>query len=244
MRLCQTGGCPVVLRRSARRIASRITLGLFLFAALFPTCLPAQQTDSVVAANPAPPKQSPDSALVFEGLVSFGNYNLFASGSGCKVFTSGVEYDRHSWGNLLRAQTDYVAEFLPMVLLNEPTKSDYHGYPVTNQRRLVPGIGFSPIGFRLLWRPGRMFQPYMEEKGGMVAFTRKVINANATYEDFSLQSSSGLLIRTGGRFDLRVGLYSDFHMSNAFMVPTNPGLDVMNANFGLSYALGKPRQPR
>lgn len=191
--------------------------------------------------GPPATNQEPQRAVVLEGLYSFGNYNLFASGSGCKLFTGGVEYDRHSWGYFLRARMDYVGEVLPFVLLQEPTASDYHGYPTTTQRRLVPGIGFSPIGFRMLWREGRRFQPYMEEKGGMVVFTRKVINANSTYEEFTLQSSSGVLVRTGGRFDLRVGLYSDFHMSNAFMVPTNPGLDVMNANIGLSYELGRRR---
>lgn len=185
------------------------------------------------------PSETPDRELVFEGLASFGNYNLFASGSGCKLWTSGIEYDRHSWGYFLRARMDYVAEILPFVMMEEPTQSDYHGYPTTTQRRLVPGIGVSPIGLRMLWREGRRIQPYMEEKGGMVGFTRKVINANSTYENFTLQSSTGVLVRTGSRFDLRLGLYSDFHMSNGFMVPTNPGLDVMNANVGLSYELGR-----
>jgi hypothetical protein len=37
---------------------------------------------------------------------------------------------------------------------------------------------------------------------------------------------------------MRVG-YSDFHFSNAFMVPSNPGLDVMAYSGGFSYHLGK-----
>jgi hypothetical protein len=37
------------------------------------------------------------------------------------------------------------------------------------------------------------------------------------------------------RWGLRLGLFSDFHFSNGFTVPVNPGLDVMNANLGLSY---------
>jgi len=37
------------------------------------------------------------------------------------------------------------------------------------------------------------------------------------------------------RWDLRLGVFSDFHFSNAFIVPVNPGLDVMNANLGLVY---------
>lgn len=205
---------------------------------------PAKSDPPVVAAHPGPLNEPVQSALVFEALTSYGNYNLFASGSGCKLWASGVEYDRHSWGRFLRADQDYVAEFLPLVLLQEPTKTDFHGYPLTKERRIVPGAGFSPIGWRLLWRSGRRFEPYMEEKGGFVVFADKVINAKATYENFTLQSSTGVLLRTGSRFDLRVGLYSDFHMSNGFMVATNPGLDVMNANFGLSYELGHRRGAR
>ena len=207
---------------------------------------PAADPPAVVVTRgrTAEPSEAPERELVFEGMASFGNYNLFASGSGCKLWTSGVEYDRHTWGYFLRARMDYVAEVLPFVLMEEPTQSDYHGYPTTTQRRLVPGIGVSPIGVRMLWREGRRFQPYVEEKGGMIGFTRKVINANATYENFTLQSSTGVLLRTGSRFDLRLGVYGDFHMSNGFMVATNPGLDVMNANVGLSYELGRPGSAR
>ena len=41
---------------------------------------------------------------------------------------------------------------------------------------------------------------------------------------------------------LRLGLFSDFHFSNAFIVPSNPGLDVMSSSLGLTYHL-KPRPP-
>ena len=208
---------------------------------LTPSTAAAQQTAPLPSYQPHPAQEPEASAVVFEGLASFGNYNLFASGSGCKLYTGGVEYDRNTWGRFLRAQVDYVGEILPLVLLQEPTQSDYHGYPTTNQRRIVPGIGITPIGFRMLWRRGQRLQPYVEEKGGILAFTRKVINSNATYEDFSLQSSVGMLVKASRRYDVRVSLYSDFHMSNAFIVPVNPGLDVMNVSFGLSYNLGGRR---
>ena len=199
----------------------------------------SQEDPPVTVSRPLPPHEPVASAVVFEGLASFGNYNLFASGSGCKLYTGGVEYDRNSWGRFLRSQVDYVAEALPLVLLQEPTQSDYHGSPTTTRRRIVPGLGFSPVGFRMLWRQGQLLQPYLEEKGGILVFDRKVINSNATYEDFSLHSSFGLLVKASPSYDVRVSLYSDFHMSNAFIVPVNPGLDVMNVSFGLSYNLGR-----
>jgi hypothetical protein len=91
----------------------------------------------------------------------------------------------------------------------------------------------------LLWRDHKAIKPYLTAKGGMLIFPQKVLSQEATYESFSLQSAMGVQTRLTQRFDLRLGLFSDFHFSDAFIVPVNPGLDVMNANLGLSYHFGK-----
>jgi hypothetical protein len=180
-----------------------------------------------------------ESSLVVEGLVSYGHYKIFASGSGTELYTAGVEYDRHSWGRFLGARMDYVAEFLPVVLLHAPVTQDIWGTPTSPNKKIVPGIGFSPIGFRWMWRDKRALKPYLMAKGGMLVFTQKALSQQATYENFSLQSAMGVNVKMNERWDLRLGLFSDFHFSNAFIVPVNPGLDVMNANLGLSYNFGK-----
>jgi hypothetical protein len=180
-------------------------------------------------------KQPPESDLVIEGLASYGHYKIFASGSDCKLYTAGVEYDRHSWGTFLKARVDYVAEFLPVVLLRAPVTQDIWGTPTTPSHHIVPGVGISPIGFRLLWRNKRAISPYLMAKGGMLGFSQKALSQQGTYENFSLQSATGANVRINNRWDLRLGLFSDFHFSNGFIVPVNPGLDVMNANLGLSY---------
>jgi hypothetical protein len=41
------------------------------------------------------------------------------------------------------------------------------------------------------------------------------------------------------KVDLRLGLFGDF--SNAYVVPINPGIDVMNASMGLTYHLDRDR---
>jgi len=195
----------------------------------------SQTVREVTAATPAPV----ESELIGEGLVSYGNYKIFASGYDEKLFTAGVEYDRHSWGYFLGAQVDYVAEFLPFVLLDKPLHTDIWGSPVPqsekNIRQHVPGIGFSPIGFRLQWRGRKAIKPYLEAKGGMIVFGKKVPSSEAAYENFSLQSATGVQVRMSDRWGLRLGLFSDFHFSDDFIVPVNPGLDVMNANLGISY---------
>ena len=118
-------------------------------------------------------KRPVESELIFEGEGSFGNYKIFAQGSNSKLFTSGVEYDRHSWGCLLKAQVEYVAEFLPFVLLDEPTNLNYYGFSISTNKHLVPGIGITPVGFRLLWRDGKAIKPYLMAKGGFFAYSQK-----------------------------------------------------------------------
>lgn len=183
----------------------------------------------------SPSRKQVESELVVEGLVSYGHYKIFASGSDCKLYTAGVEYDRHSWGYLLKARVDYVAEFLPVVLLSAPATQNIWGQRTTLKRKVVPGIGISPIGFRMLWRDKKSIEPYLTAKGGVLGFPQKVLSQKATYVNFSLQSAFGVNVKMNERWGLRLGLFSDFHFSNAFIVPVNPGLDVMNANLGLSY---------
>ncbi|MGA8043889.1 MAG: acyloxyacyl hydrolase [Terracidiphilus sp.] len=189
----------------------------------------------------APANLPPARELTFVSLVSYGHYKIFASGSGAKLYTSGVEYDRNSWGRFLGARFDYVAEFLPVVLLNAAKTSDIWGTPTTQARQIVPGVGFSPIGFRLEWRDSKAIKPYLLAKGGVIIFSQKELSQQATYENFSLQSSTGLQVRMTPRVELRLGLFGDFHFSDDFIVPVNPGLDVMNASLGITYHLGHPQ---
>lgn len=197
------------------------------------------QTNNAGTGAPAVRHQV-ESDLTFEGQGSFGNYQIFAQGTDSKLFTGGVEYDRHSWGYFLGSQVYYVAEFLPFVLLNEPAELNYYGVvESTNRgrRRYLPGIGITPIGIRFLWRDGKAIRPYLMAKGGLLVFTQKALSPNASYENISLQSSVGLQIRLTKRVDLRMGM-GDYHFSNAFVVPSNPGLDVMSYMYGISYHFG------
>jgi hypothetical protein len=238
-RVCESLFAP---RRSERFSAVNFRINCFFILAaiclLAPQVAHSQETESPVTAK-SQGKRPVESELIVEGLASYGHYKIFASGSGCKLYTGGVEYDRHSWGYFLRARVDYVAEVLPLVLLDAPVTQDIWGTPTSPDRHIVPGIGFSPIGFRLLWRDHKAIKPYLTAKGGMLIFPQKVLSQEATYESFSLQSAMGVQTRLTQRFDLRLGLFSDFHFSDAFIVPVNPGLDVMNANLGLSYHFGK-----
>jgi len=163
---------------------------------------------------------------------------LFSAARDCKVFTGGVEYDRHSWGYGLKARLDYAPEFLPVVILSEPAKADVWGNPQTKAKQLVPGIGLSPMGIRMLWRPEKNVKPFFSGKVGFLLFPQKVLSPDATYENLSVHATGGLQTVLTKKTDLRLG-FSYFHFSDAYLVKSNPGLDVMAVDFGISYHLGK-----
>ena len=247
---------PVITVQAQEQASTEETADLDIPAPVKTAAFPAKAAPVDLTAQPDPifltagdkqPMQSNKRAkppvaseIIAEGLVSYGNYQIFAAGTDCKLFTSGVEYDRHSWGRFLGSRFDYVAEVLPFVLLDEPALSDMWGNPKSTNKKLVPGIGFSPIGFRWMWRDKRAIRPYLEVKGGGLIFSQKALSTASTYENFSFQSAMGVQVMMTDRVGLRLGLFSDFHFSNAFIKDSNPGLDVMNGNLGVSWHFNDP----
>jgi hypothetical protein len=205
---------------------------------------------SAGAAGPETPNRdevawhAPKSELIYEGMVSYGNYRLFGAAENAKLYAAGVEYDREIRPNFLGARLDYVVEFLPVLLLSQPAKTDIWGNPLSRERMIVPGAGITPFGFRLLWRDGRRVMPYFETKGSVLGFTQKALSPDATYENWSFHITGGLKLKLRGRYDLRLGMLSDLHFSNAFVVRSNPALDVMNVNIGVVYHLGNSSSVR
>jgi opacity protein-like surface antigen len=179
-----------------------------------------------------------ESELVYEAIGSVGHYHLFADSWWSNLHTAGVEYDRNSWGKFIGAQMDYTADIMPVAILTQPSKTDVWGDPLTTDREHVPGLAFSPIGLRMLWRDGKRVKPYYMIKGGLIGFTKKALSENATYENFTLQQSLGAQFKLTDRWDFRTG-FLFFHFSDGFIVTSNPGLDSLTYNAGLSYHLGK-----
>jgi hypothetical protein len=179
-------------------------------------------------------KTPPESELAIEGLNSFGHYHVFAFSWWTYLHVAGVEYDRNSWGRFIGARMDYVAEILPVAIIQQPSKTDAWGDPLSTSHTTVAGLGISPIGLRMLWRDGKKWKPYYTIKGGMIGFTQKALSKDASYQNFSLQQSVGIQFRVSGRWDFRAGV-ADFHFSNAFMVPSNPGIDEMAYTGAITY---------
>lgn len=189
--------------------------------------------------TPKPVRHTPESEIAIEGMVSYGNWQIFAAGIHEELYTAGVEYDRNSWGNFAGAQMDYAADFSPLVLLKEPTALNAYGVRRSKpgDTRLLPGIAFSPIGLRMQWRHDKSFKPYFTVMGGAIGFTQKALSPDASYYDFTLHESIGFYLKMSERWDMRFGLFGDFHFSNAYITNYNPGLDVMNSQLAVSYHL-------
>ncbi|HKO18048.1 MAG TPA: acyloxyacyl hydrolase [Acidobacteriaceae bacterium] len=185
-------------------------------------------------------RRAPQRELIYEGMISYGNYRVFGAAEKVKLYTAGVEYDREFWHGFLGARVDYVSEILPVVRLSQPARTDFWGDPLTRNRKTVTGVGVTPIGFRLLWRDNRRLMPYFETKGTVLGFTQKALSPEATYENWSFHLTGGVKVRLHGRYDLRLGLLSDLHFSNAFVVRSNPAVDLMNVSVGLVRHLGSP----
>jgi hypothetical protein len=210
---------------------------------LAPQLLWAQKTEATVS-------QPVTSDLFVEGYAALGGFKFAGGASNALDFTGGLEYDRHSLGShlnpvgvrmssvgkLARARLDYSAEILPMVLLREPAVADQWGDPLSTARKTLFGMGFSPLGFRMLWLSNRAVKPYWSVKLGGVVFTQKALSSTATYANFSIQSSLGTQIRLTQQADLRMG-FEFFHFSNGYVNGSNPGLDTLGINFGINYHL-------
>jgi hypothetical protein len=181
-----------------------------------------------------------ESEIIFEGLQSFGHFNIFASPGSCHFATVAIEYDRHSWGRFAGARMDYSADVMPVIILSQPSKTDQWGNPKSNTFETFPGVGIAPIGVRMLWRDGKGFKPYFDVKGGMTGYTRKAFSQYSSYQDFTLQMSIGMQLKLTDGWDFRAG-FEYFHQSNGFAVPSDPGLDSMTYRGGLSYHLGHAR---
>lgn len=195
---------------------------------------------SAVGRADAATKHPPETDVVFEGRSSVGHYQILAGTESSYLHVGGVEYDRHIWGHFLKSRTDYTMEILPVVILRQPSKASIWGNPLSKIDQVAPGLGVSPFGFRLLWRDGTRFQPYYIVKFGVIAFTHKAFSPYASYENISFQQAAGVQTRIAGNWDFRVGV-EDFHISNGFVVPNDPGIDELMYGGGLVYRLHRKR---
>jgi hypothetical protein len=173
------------------------------------------------------------------GMIPDGDYRVFSATVRCNAWTVGLEYDRHSWGHLLKSQVDYVVEVIPVLLLSEPAISDFWGNAKSPNQKLLPGVSISPFGFRFRWRSNKTIKPYLVGKLGTAVFTQKALSPNASYANFNVQAAFGVQWKLTDRVDLRIDPFEFFHVSNGYLAASNPGMDELATKVGITYHLGK-----
>jgi len=213
---------------SARRCCKAVLFPLMLAGW---NLLPAQRLSG-------PEPQQVESEIVLEGGTSVGHIQIFAFAEDRRINPIGIEYDRHSWGGLLGARVDYATELLPALLLTGPAKYDNSSRPLTTALSTRYGVGFSPVGVRLLWRRNRTFKPYLAGKGGILYFDDRALSPLGTHLNFSAQFGGGVQESVSRGLDFRMG-FGDFHFSNGDIARHNPGLDCLTLNAGLVYRFGR-----
>lgn len=181
------------------------------------------------------PEQAKNEVQVESGF-SVGNYHLFAYAENRRLSFVGIEYDRHSFGKLFGARFDYVTEFMPAIFVNEPAEYGADSRALTTARQEQYGIGYCPMGLRLIWRKPGKLQPYWMGKGGILYFQNRILSTEGNHLNFSAEFSVGVerTLSSSSHFGFRAG-FSDFHFSNGNIAKRNPGIDFMYFNLGANY---------
>jgi hypothetical protein len=176
------------------------------------------------------------SEIQIEGGGSVGNVRFFGYAADRRILPFGFEYDRHSFGGFIGCKVDYVAELLPVVLVNEPAKYGVDGTALTSARQWQYGAGFSPLGARMMWRRPGQIQPYLIGKGGAMYFKNRVLSTEGTHMQFSAEYGVGAEKLVNDKMGFRLA-YNDFHFSNGDIGRHNPGIDFMELQAGLTLRL-------
>jgi hypothetical protein len=186
-------------------------------------------------------RSGPAQELTTATMVSYGNYRVFGAAPQANVYAQGIEYDRNTWGYHVKAQIDYVVEFLPVAILSQPRVENFWGGAESPDNVLVPGFGFTPFGFRFLWRRGCRVQPYMMGKAGGIFFAQPALSPASSRLNFNFQGEFGVEVPVSEHLQLRLVPMEYFHVSNGYLMPSNPGMDQLAGKFGLSYRFGGTR---
>ncbi len=185
----------------------------------------------------APPR---DTQLTLIGGRSIGHYRFFGGPKNrSDVITAGLQYD-HDLGIQVLGSEVYYSAGIGLLIERQPKYTDAYGdqaFPTSPFIR-VPGVAIAPGGMRFVWRNKHAIEPFIEFQGGMVFFDQKAFSNVASYEDFTAHEFVGMQFRMTHRWGLRIAA-GDLHISNAFVVPSDPGLDSMVIQFGVTRDIGK-----
>jgi len=120
----------------------------------------------------------------------------------------------------LRGNLEYAFDIIPVALAGKGYKT-YGG-------------GFDPFAFKWNLVPRHQIAPYFEITGGTL-FTRQDVPPGTSNVNFTAQGGPGLRFLLKHNQAVTVGV-KFFHLSNAYMVATNPGVNGINVTLGYQWS--------
>jgi hypothetical protein len=125
----------------------------------------------------------------------------------------------------------YTFDLLPLAILTQPR--NVNGHDLAGRERIF-GAGVAPIGLQLNLRHRRMFQPFLGASAGSIWFTRPAPASDAAKFNFMFDLGAGLQLRPARGRTFTFG-WKYHHISNAYRLPINPGIDSNMFYTGISF---------
>jgi len=125
----------------------------------------------------------------------------------------------------------YNFDVLPLARLTQPR--NVNGHDVGGRERIF-GTGFAPLGLQLNLRNGQAIQPFVAASAGSILFTRPAPHSDAAKFNFMFDLGAGVQMRQGRGRVLTVG-WKYHHISNAYRIRVNPGIDSNMFYTGVSF---------
>jgi len=145
---------------------------------------------------------------------------LYLATSGTHVWFTGVRVGKiltreHGKG-LFRGDLEYAFDIIPAA--------------VAGKSRETYGGGFNAFAFKWNLTPRKRIAPFLEIAGGCL-FTRAEVPPGTSDVNFTAQGGPGLRILLHGSHAITVAV-KFFHMSNAYLARTNPGVNGLHLTIG------------
>jgi Lipid A 3-O-deacylase (PagL) len=196
------------------------------------------------AGSSQPDLRPPQTSFSIFAVGMLADASLQGTTSNRRLTLAGLSYRRVVNRNKL-FDLSFNPEVIPLALLSEPffKNVSFRGNPVQASRSipgrtssgLTYGAGAKPVALDLTFRRTAAIQPFIGVSGGFLYFTRNVLAFDASQFNFTIDGRAGVRIPFHGSRAISVA-YMFQHMSNAYITPHNPGLDVHTLYVGYSFA--------
>lgn len=169
---------------------------------------------------------------------SVASSQLIAKSSDASLQLIGLRY-AYSLAERRSLALRYTADLIPAASLS------YADLPVSPKTLYDPdvefhrtdppvlGVGITPVGIEMVFRPHARWQPFLSSSAGFMYFPQAVPDSRGKLFNFTADAGAGLRIVLSRHTALTVG-YRFHHLSNGFRGRINPGFDTNIFYLGVS----------